>query len=574
MRPQPPVGRAGILLRYLRPYRLRVAALAGLVIVDVALATSLPLIVAGFIDEAVSGGPPHVLARWAGTYLLVGICNQVVALAAGRLAIDLAQRSTNDLRVDLTDHLLTLDVDFFSRHRSGELLEWVDGDTSTLERFFSYFVFDVIATSLLSVGIVTVALVTDVRLGLVLLAAGVLSIVAVGAAQRIARPVLRGERLARSRLTGFVEERLAVREDIRSSGAESYTLDRLARPLSGLRLSMTRAGAGLRASSSALELSVSLALGAVFAVGAVLLERDEIALGEVFLVYQYVSVLSWALSRLSLRLGDLAAATGSTDRIVDLLSLPGPDRTGTRTTPPPAPAVALRDVTFSYDGSYPALVDVTLEVPAGKSMALIGRSGSGKSTVSKLLWRAHDADRGEVLFDDTPLGRLDVDTLRRAVGVVTQDAYVFQASVRDNVALFDEQVPARLIHEALDAVGLHDWVASLHAGLETQLADGGTSLSTGQAHLLAMARVLVRDPQVVVMDEVTAHLDPATERRVRQAMQRLMAGRTAVVITHRGLVLEDVDYVAVLDNGHLTWTGARTSLPPELAGLLVKGAGS
>ena len=566
-----PTTRIAIAAHYLRPHRLQAVVLCLLVLADIVLTTGNPLIAAEFIDRAGTDAAAGPLARLAGIYLLVGFANQLLELAAGRLAIDLAQRTTNDLRVDLTDHVLQLDVDYLTRHPQGDLLERVDGDPTTLERFFAHFVFDVVATALLAVGVITVTLLTDLRLGLVLLGAGVLSVWAVLVAQRVARPVLRAERGARSRLTGFVQERLAVREEIRSSSAEDYTLAALSRPLTRLRSSMTRAGAGLRASSSALELSVAVAMAAVLSVGGLLLEGDTIALGVVFLVYQYVAILSVALFRLSLRLGDLAAASGSASRIVDLLSLPTPARTGWETLAHRPPDIALRNVTFSYDGSPPALVDVSLEVPAGSSIALVGASGSGKSTISKLLWRAYEVRQGEVLIGGRPISRLQLESLRRTVGVVSQDVYVFHASIRDNVTMRDDEVPAQSVEAALEAVGLRAWVASLEDGISTQLAGGGSGLSTGQMHLLAIARVLVRDPQVVIMDEVTAHLDPATERLVHQAMRRLMTGRTAVVITHQNLILEEVDQVAVIDGGRVAWCGARESLPADLVEPLVKG---
>ncbi len=544
--------------------------LAVLVVADAALWTATPLIAAQFVQGVADDAEAGRLALLATSFLAVGVANQVIGLVSGRMAVNLAQRTTNDLRVDLVDHLLQLDNAFLSKRTTGDLLERVDGDSTTLEKFFSTFVFDVVAAVLLSAAIVTVSLVNDVRLGGILLLAGIGSIVAVVASQRFARPSLLAERQARSAVTGFVQERLSLREEIRASAAENYTLERLGQRLGSLRSSMARGGVGLRLSGGALNLSVAIALCAVLSVGGLLLGADAVTLGTVFLTYQYLNILAGVLFRFGMRMGDLGAASGSFDRIADLLAESPHDAGGERTLPRGPLSIEFRGVGFTYPGGARVLDGVDFRIPARRTLALVGATGSGKSTVTKLLWRAYDAQEGLIEINGMPIQDFSLTDLRSRIGVVPQDTYIFDASVRDNVTVFDDRIDDARVIDALAAVGLDKWARSLKHGIATRIADGGETLSAGQVHLLGIARVLVSDPQIVVMDEVAAHLDPATERVVQRATHRLLYGRTGVVITHKSRALDDADHVAVVKSGRVAWTGPREQLPVELETALVK----
>lgn len=567
-----PRGRSALVAHYLWPYRGRSVVLAVLVLTEIVMITANPLIASRFIDEAAARAPATDLYQLASGYLLVAVACLAVGLIAGRLAVGLAQHSTNDVRIDLVNHVLQLDRGFLSGVPNGDLLERIDGDTTTLEQYLSSFIFDVVAAVLLTLGVVTVALISDWRLGSALAVSALIALTIVLRAQGIARPWMRAERRARSQLSGFIFERLAHREDIRAASAENYTISRLSEPLTGLRKTMALAGAGLRVSSSGLEVGVAIAMAAVLAVGGYLLGEHGVALSKVFLAYQYIGVLGGALYRVSQRLSDLASASGSLDRIANLLAvpvadMPGPDGTVSGSD------LEFRGVDFSYDGVKPVLRNVNFRVPAGGSLGLIGRTGSGKSTVSGLIWRAYDPDRGMVLLGGVAGTELSIEAVRAEVGVFTQETYLFHANVRDNIAVFDPTIDDARIDKALRAVGLGDWLTNLADGLDTAITGDGSSLSTGQRHLLAMARVMVRDPRILVMDEVTSHLDPATEETVHHAMARLMTGRTTVLVTHRGHALDLVDQVVVLEAGSVTWQGPRTTVPDDLLSTLLKGTG-
>jgi ABC-type multidrug transport system fused ATPase/permease subunit len=212
----------------------------------------------------------------------------------------------------------------------------------------------------------------------------------------------------------------------------------------------------------------------------------------------------------------------------------------------------------------PVLHDFSLNLPAGRKLGLLGRTGSGKTTITRLLLRLYDPQAGTISLDDVDLRQLEIATLRRHVGIVTQDVQLFNASVRDNLTFFDRTISDEAITAALATVGLGDWLHDLPAGLETELTSGGGSLSAGEAQLLAFARVLLKDPGVVILDEASSRLDPLTERRLDGAIKGLLAGahgaRTAIIIAHRLTTVQQVDDILIVEAGRIQEYGPRQEL--------------
>jgi ABC-type multidrug transport system fused ATPase/permease subunit len=221
------------------------------------------------------------------------------------------------------------------------------------------------------------------------------------------------------------------------------------------------------------------------------------------------------------------------------------------------------------------LDDISFSLTPGMKLGLLGRTGSGKTTLTRLLFRFYDPAQGTIRLDDRPLPELSVAALRRSVGLVTQEIQLFHASVRDNLTLFDPTVPDELILQTLQTLGLWDWYQTLPHGLDTKLAPGGSGLSAGQAQLLAFVRVFLKNPGLVILDEASSRLDPATERLLEQAVNRLLEGRTAIIIAHRLATVQRVDQIMILQNGQCLEYGRREELARDIdshfAGLLQTG---
>ncbi|WP_221655506.1 ABC transporter ATP-binding protein, partial [Actinotalea ferrariae] len=357
-----------------------------------------------------------------------------------------------------------------------------------------------------------------------------------------------------------LEEAVTGRDDVRSSLGQAHVVRRYAERASVV---LVRVADTCRA-SLAVSLRTGLVLHALLAglaVGGVaLVSGGRLDVAALVTLWLLVTTFVGQLSQVSHHLPELQAGLGALQRIGTLLNAPR-EPAGGAALPDGPLAVELRGLTFAYDGGF-ALQDVSIAVPAGTTCALVGRTGAGKSTVAKLVSRAVEPPPGAVLVGGRDVTTTDVDALRRAVGVVTQRTEILAATLAENITLFGD-VPRSRVLEALEALGLEDWVASLPDGVDTRLGTGGTTLSAGEEQLVAFARLLVRDVGVVVLDEATARMDPQTEHRVTRASERLLAGRTGVVIAHRLSTTRRCDAVAVLERGRLVQHGPRNRLAEE-----------
>jgi ABC-type multidrug transport system fused ATPase/permease subunit len=556
--------RAALLRTYLGPHRRKASVLALLVCVNIVLTVVNPLWLGKFIDTATSHGAQSQLIGIALVFIGFTIANQIVLPVAGYLAEDIGWRATNSLRGDLAGHCLGLDLGFHHRHSPGQLLERVDGDAAKLGEFFSSFVFMVSGNILLALSIVAISFTVDWRFGLVLLSFAMVVVPLLRLAQRRAAPYFRRLREANTEISGFLEERIGATEDIRANGSSPYVRGRLDALLRVLTRQMRQESVAFRATSSVLELSVSLATAAVITIGAVLTAGGKMTIGQIYVGYFYASLLSLTMYRITLRLDSLQMALAATDRIAELRAEHSAVRdTGRVSLPPGALAIAFDQACFSYTAGNPTLREVSFEVRAGTSTGLIGRTGSGKTTIARLIYRAYDVDSGAIRLDGIDVKDVPLAELRARIGVVTQDVQLFGATIRDNLTLFDPAISDDQIMRAMAALGIDQWCRSLPEGLDTRLTDGGDSLSAGEAQLLAFARVFLRDPAVVVLDEASSRLDPGTERLVEEAIGKLLAGRTSLVIAHHLASVQRLDHIVVLDNGRPIEAGPRAELAAD-----------
>ncbi|HWI60348.1 MAG TPA: ABC transporter ATP-binding protein, partial [Symbiobacteriaceae bacterium] len=299
--------------------------------------------------------------------------------------------------------------------------------------------------------------------------------------------------------------------------------------------------------------------------GALLFFQGKISLGTVYLIYSYTDLLLSPLQEISAQLQDLQKASAGSARILELFSVkPEHFQSAAGSALPPGPlALELADLTFRYDETTPALDGVSLRLEPGRTLGVIGRTGSGKSTLARLLLRFYDPSAGEIRLSGEEIRQVSPQNLRSRVALVTQEVQLFQGTVRENVSMFDPTVSDAQIARALDEVGLGDWLRSQPAGLDTRLGSGGAGLSAGQAQLVAFARVLLRDPGLIILDEASSRLDPATEQVLDGAMARLLRGRTAILIAHRLATLDRVDQILVLESGQVAEHGARQALAAD-----------
>ena len=599
--------RLALLVRYLRPYWRRAALVALLLVASIGLRLLGPQVVRYFVDTALVGGALQAVGPAVALYAALALGQQIVAVAVTYLTEDLGWAATNRLRTDLALHCLRLDLAFHYRHTPGGLIERVDGDVSRLAGFFSRFVVLVAGNALLLLGVVVALWREDWRFGAGFAAALLAGAALYHAALRVPVRYWEGERQADAEFVGFVEERLAGTEDLRANGATDYVM----RSLYGvLRRLLERARAAWLSTGALFTAWQTFrALGGLLTIGLGwwLFQRGSVSLGTVYLVGWYFALAIWPVAEIDEQLEDLQRATASIGRIAQLLAersaLASP--AVPRTLPPGPLSVEFENVRFAYpaatppamvpgvagpiqnrgthhsgssgdppqrviqNGTTPALRGVSFRLEAGRTLGVAGRTGSGKSTLGRLLFRFYDPSGGSVRLGGVDVRDVPLDAVRRRVALVTQEVQLLQASLRDNLTFFGGHTSDHEILAALRELGLEEWYAALPQGLDTPLGVGGAGLSAGQAQLLAVARAFLRRPDVVVLDEASSRLDPLSERLAAGAMERLLhpsaRTRTALVIAHRLATLHRVDDVLILEEGQVVEHGPRAALAADSA---------
>jgi ABC-type multidrug transport system fused ATPase/permease subunit len=539
------------------------AGLAGCLVLSIGLAVVTPQLLGRFVDRTQSGAGTSALAGLAGWYLLAAVAAGLLWIASEYLGAAVAWRATNAMRADLLEHCLGLDSGFYQEHAAGELIERIDGDVGVLSGYFSDMFLLALSNVLLLVGVGAALFAEDWRLGLCYVPFVAGSVFLLRRLVGVALPAATEQRRRNAILLGFLEERLGGVEDIRGNGSVVNTFSGFWLQASGLMTAARRAAQlGVRWPAAAQGLasaSIVLALGA----GSLLYFDGAITLGSAYAVIAYGGMLQAPLMVIVMQFRQMEESAGALRRINQLFHERSavPDGPGRFERPATAgAAVEARGVSFCYRPGEYALRDVSFSLAPGERLALVGRTGSGKSTLMRLLFRLADPTEGQVLVAGQDPRTVSMESLRDHVAMVSQDVHVFHASVRDNIALFDAAVPDSRLTEAMAQVGLGDWLDRLAEGLDTVLGAGAAGLSAGEAQLLAFARILIADPALVLLDEASSRLDPAGRRAFDAALDRMLAGRTAVVIAHQMQSVRTVDRVLVLGDGRVVEHGPRRAL--------------
>jgi ABC-type multidrug transport system fused ATPase/permease subunit len=564
-----------LLSTYLAPQRGKVALLGMLLALNIALQLINPQILRSFIDNAANTSFQTLLFIALG-FATTAIGGNVATGLATYVSEDVAWTATNALRSDLTRHTLNLDMPFHKAHTAGEMIERLDGDVTAMSNFFSQFVVRVLGTGALMIGVLVLMFREDWRIGLAMTVYAMLTLLVLKRIKNIAVSRFVRQREASADLSAFWEERLSGLEDIRSSGAVAYTLRQqfsLMRTLT--RESLIAAVFG-RILFGTIIILFSVGTATAIGTGAWLFGLGAITLGTVYLLFDYTGTLSSNLRVITEQLDDLQRASAGIARTAELLQTrskitDGPQQDVT----PGAATLSFYKVSFAYDDAFaepgqagasqnaPVLQSISFDVRPGAVLGLLGRTGSGKSTLIKLLFRFYDPTAGIITLDGVDLRQLQVEALRRRIGLVTQDVQLFQASVRDNLTFFDHSISDARILSTLHALELSDWLARLPKGLDSELQSDSGGLSAGEAQLLAFARVFLQDPGLVLLDEASSRLDPATERRIERAIDALLRGRTAIIIAHHLETVQRADDILILEDGRVREHGARIALAAQ-----------
>ena len=560
---------AGRLWSYVRPYRWNL--LVALLCMTAAMTGYVagPYLIKVALDEGIAQGDAGRLGQAVALYGLAGAAFWVGTFLRIRIMAATGQNIIYDLRRQLFDHLQTLALSFYSRYATGRLVSRLVNDVSVIREFIVWAIIAVARDLFDLIGITAAMFALNWQLSLLSFLVLPLMAVATELFRRRARESYRRVRAAVGWVNAVLNENIVGVRVVQSFSREARNLEFFEKQVNGSLLQATNFAALITSVFfPTVDFIGSLALALViYDGGQAVLGQSPVSLpitaGTLVAFALYIDRFFDPIRDLSQRYNTFQATMVSGERVFELLDTPAEvqDAPGARPLPPILGAVEFRNVTFRYaPAGAPVLNDLSLRVPPGQTVALVGETGAGKSTLVKLLARFYDVSACAVLIDGVDVREVTQSALRRQMGVVLQEPFLFSGTVRENIAYGRLDAPAAEIEAAARAVGAHAFITALEGGYDARVGEGGAILSGGQKQLVSFARALLADPRILILDEATSSVDTQTERVIQSALERLLKGRTAFVIAHRLSTITKADLIVVLDQGRIMETGTHREL--------------
>ncbi|MBD3161020.1 MAG: ATP-binding cassette domain-containing protein [Candidatus Eisenbacteria bacterium] len=534
-----------------------------LLLVTVGAELAGPIVLRRIIDQSIPEGSARGIVRHALLYAGLFVVGTTAGYFQVVLLTKMGLRIVRRLKQSLFDHLLGLSLAYFDRNPPGRLLARVESDTERLQALFSEVALAVLRTMILVLGTLVVMLLASWQVTVALLCLALPIIVGTIFYFRWMRGLFRRVRAYYARISTFVSEYVQGVPILQVFGYERRAAARLAR-LNDDKLHLERNTTALEYGFWGLLTTVEVfAVMLILTIGSGRLFDATITVGTVVLFVDYTRRIFWPLAMFSEQVSFIQRAFASADRVFAILDTPSrtPDAPDAReTVDPDWRELAFEDVSFVYDGGTRALDRVSFRIRRGEKVALVGLSGGGKTTITSLLLRYYEPTEGRIALDGDDIRSFRQRAWREKLGLVLQEIHLFPGTVRDNLRALVDDVPQEALERAVRIVGAEEVIARLPDGYDQELTEGGTNLSMGERQLLSFARAIVRDPDLLVLDEATSAVDPATERRLQDAVDRLLAGRTSLVIAHRLATIVSADRILVVHKGRLVEEGTHRDL--------------
>jgi len=554
--------RLGLLWRLTQPYRGRTALSVLSLLTATATALAPPYLAKFALDDAVRQRGGNQIYLVVAIFVAAGLANWGMTYVETYLTGWVGERILADLRNRLFDHLQKLSLGFYERNRAGVIISRLTNDVEAIDQLVTDGVTSLVQNTLTLVGTAIILFILDWRLALATCA--VLPLMTVATALFRSRSA-RAYAAVRERLglvTATLAEDIAGMRVLQAFTREQPAFENFRAVAQRYREANMRTVVLNGIYFPVVDLLSSVALAVVLAYGGHLYFSGTLTLGTLFAFMLYVQNFFDPVQQLSQLYNTFLSATAALDKIMGVLDEQPEivDRAGARELAQIEGHVAFDGVRFTYGRGDEVLHGIDLDVPAGTTVALVGHTGAGKSTIAKLLARFYEPTHGRITIDDVDLNDATQASLRRQLGVVPQEGFLFAGTVAENVAFGKPQASADEIVRAAQTVGAHEFILRLEDGYETQLGERGSRLSLGQRQLVAFARALLADPRILILDEATSSVDIGTERRIEEALRVLLADRTAFIIAHRLSTIRDADLIVVLEHGRVVEQGSHEEL--------------
>jgi len=551
-----------LLKKYLKPYKLLVFLVTLLLLTFNSIQILNPQIIRLYLKQVGAATLNTTALTWTSIlYIGVNLGSRCVYVLLNWVSQELAWSTTNDLRVDLTRHCLNLDMTFHNKHKTGEMIERIDGDASNLSSFFGEFIIYFISNALLLAGVLIAVFVEGWVFGLAFLVFTLVAFTALFLLRKITAPLWKKVRESTTALYGNIEESISGLEDIQGCGADAYIMKKYHDAAQNDFKNKNKAMI-----VSKIFVITSVLLEGSLNIGLLILSfflQNKIPLdaGLIYLLLAYATNLLLPIQKILWQTGQLQNSLANIDRIKEWFGIESKIKdSGKLSFPKEDIHLVFDNLDFWYNEDELVLKNINFNLEPGKKIGIVGRTGSGKTTLARLIFRLYDPQFGSIKINGSKNSEYPLRELRNNIAYVTQDVELFKASIKDNITFFDSRYSDEEIIDVLRKLGLEEWFNKLPNGLQTEIYSEELGLSAGEEQLLALTRAFLKDPQIVILDEASSRLDPATEKITERALNNLLQDRSVIIIAHRLSTLDKVDKILILENGEISEFGLRSEL--------------
>ncbi len=552
----------GRLLRYLLRFKRRIILLQSAVLASTLLGLTPPILFAVAVDRYITSLDAFGLTLLGIAYALLSLLSFTSQYAQNYLIEWMGNRLEYEIRVDVFRHLQRIPLRYYAEREVGSIVSRVTNDVEKIAELVTSGVAGSIADLATLVGIITIMLRMNVKLSLISFTVIPMIIAFLYLWGRKVRTVYRRTRRTIASVSAKIEESVSGMREIQAYTREKATQSEFLRANISNMEANVEASRVMSAFWPAVGIFSALGQSLVLLFGGMAIMRGEVTIGTLFGLMSYIERFFMPIQDLSMFWNNVQSAMAAAERVFNLLDVEEEveERPGAIRLERIEGRISFEDVTFGYDPERPVLKNVTLAIEPRKTVALVGPTGVGKTTMANLIYRFYDPQEGRITIDGYDIRGVELRTLRSQMAIVLQEPFLFTGTVRDNIRYGRPWATDEEVMEAAKAVGAHEFIEALPEGYETDVRERGGRLSMGQRQLICLARALLADPRILIMDEATSSIDPYTELLIKRALERVLRDRTSIVIAHRLSTVRNADMIVVLEDGRVAEMGSHEEL--------------